>query len=312
MNEKLPLLQKAIAQLKGKEATSLADELTQLVETLFTQIEKKRTKEITETEKQIDTFLKEHEEIISIGDRQAELRWLKTSITWTETEKAESNRRSRLRGKQETEEEEDSDISSDTEEKTSRRERPRAKALWVSLLVGWVIYAYNTSQGKNTPQARTPEPIASWVDYEQASLEQKRNLCYTYLQQIWFSKILAAWIIGNIEQESGFDTKAVGDNWAAHGFCQWRDGRRVDLQNFYASSTGKWRPITDYTLQLDFIKYELESKESEAYGYFKKATTPTEAARLFSKYYERPWTPHNENRIASANKILAQDTRNIA
>lgn len=327
MNEKLPLLHQTIAHLE-KQQSPLAWELNTLVQELLVRLKKKQDAEVTETKEKITAFLKDHETDDILTSWATDLEELNAEIheSWTATwtKKKKSSRRSTFWGGRGEEDEKVVDTpetpapEEDDAEDLSRRERPRAKVLWLWALIGAGIYAFKNWKGV-APHTNTLQPIASSSvesasseAYEKASPDMKRGYCFHYLQQIWFSNILAAWIVGNIEQESWFDTKAIGDNWAAHCLCQRRDGRREDLQNFCASTLGKWRSIYDYTLQLDFIKFELEGKERDAYTYLIKAKTAAEAAKIFVQKYERAGTPHEEKRIAYANKALEQDMRNIA
>ncbi|MFE4457194.1 phage tail tip lysozyme [Nocardia tengchongensis] len=94
----------------------------------------------------------------------------------------------------------------------------------------------------------------------------------------------AAGILGNMNQESAFDTGAVGDGGAAYGLCQWRDGRRAGLEQF-AAARGK--PVSDWEVQVDYMMSELGSGESQAWAHLQSAGTPEAAAAAFDRYYER-------------------------
>lgn len=271
MNEKLPLLHQAIQELKNKQATEhLANELTTLVEKLSAQLEKKELAAVQTTEEKITKFLAEHEKEITIGDWQTELATLKWTIQPKNNKP--SSRWSRLRG---TDNKATSTEEEAPEEKIPRRERRGKKLAWRGAAIWWILlvlkWRTKTQLHPTTMKPRASDisplqksvqdhPKHTWVAYEQASLEQKRTMCYQYLQQIWFSKILAAWIVGNIQQESKFDTKAIGDNGTSYWSCQrhndpknTKNRRRTNLKNYHRTY-GAWRPISDYTLQLDFIK----------------------------------------------------------
>ncbi|MFE2961050.1 phage tail tip lysozyme [Nocardia tengchongensis] len=94
----------------------------------------------------------------------------------------------------------------------------------------------------------------------------------------------AAGILGNISQESGFDTGAIGDHGSAFGLCQWRLGRRAGLEQF-AAARGK--SVTDWEVQVDYMMAELGSDQSDAWSHLRSAKTPRNAAEVFDQYFER-------------------------
>ena len=67
-------------------------------------------------------------------------------------------------------------------------------------------------------------------------------------------------LMGNMKQESNFSPGANNEGEGAYGLLQWRQDRRVNLENF-ARAQGK--PVNDLNTQLDFIRYE-QTKGSEA------------------------------------------------
>jgi len=119
-----------------------------------------------------------------------------------------------------------------------------------------------------------------------------------YFVKRGFSPQQAAGIAGNLYQESTLNPTIVGDNGTAFGLAQWRGSRLTELQR----SIPNWKTIDG---QLDFIWKELNSTEKRTLGLLKTATTPEDAAVIFSKHYERPGIPHNEKRMGYAKNILA-------
>jgi hypothetical protein len=118
----------------------------------------------------------------------------------------------------------------------------------------------------------------------------------------------AAGIVGNMQVESGFKTTAYNSGEGAIGLCQWRGGRRQNLERF-AAAQGK--SVTDWKVQVDFMMAELRSNESGAYGYLRGAQTPAAAAAAFDQYYERSSGAARGQRIAYANSI-ASAMRNVS
>ncbi len=120
-----------------------------------------------------------------------------------------------------------------------------------------------------------------------------------------FSPEQAAGIAGNLMQESSLNPNAInkeGGGQGAHGIAQWRGDRWTGLQEF-AKSRGT-SPYDLYT-QLEYIMHELNTREKKALDLLKKSTTAEEAARNFSKAYERAGAgAHDEKRVAYANQAL--------
>lgn len=131
-----------------------------------------------------------------------------------------------------------------------------------------------------------------------------------------FSEIAVAGLMGNIHQESGGFNPAIVENGGSGegiGLIQWSYGRRTQLEN-YAIAMGKhW---TDVDVQLDFLLMEMTPGGSQyasfqfipasSYEQWKNASSPEEAARIFSEAFERPGTPMMENRIHWANVYYEQ------
>ena len=124
-----------------------------------------------------------------------------------------------------------------------------------------------------------------------------------FLEGAGFTREQAAGIIGNLIVESGgeINPEAVGDNGNAFGIAQW-NGPRMRAFKQWASANNK--PEDSIETQLEYLVLELNSTESRAKFELQKATTAEEAALIFSKWFERPGVPHNERRVAAANKIF--------
>lgn len=131
-----------------------------------------------------------------------------------------------------------------------------------------------------------------------------------------FSEIAVAGLMGNIHQESGGFNPAIVENGGSGegiGLIQWSYGRRTQLENYAAAMGKHW---TDVDVQLDFLLMELTPGGSQyanfqfipssAYDQWTNATSPEEAARIFSEAFERPGTPMMENRIHWANVYYEQ------
>lgn len=167
-----------------------------------------------------------------------------------------------------------------------------------------------------------------------ALLERFRNNSFTNVsgfvgdtiqEKIWwalldegYSKESAAGVLGNIEQESHFNTSAVeAGSKAGFGLCQWTGGRRTQIEN-YAAFKGK--DLSDENMQIEFMLGEMtpgggaEGYASDqflsGYGYtradWESATTPEDAAIAFCWTFERPGVPMMENRTTAARKYYEE------
>jgi hypothetical protein len=96
------------------------------------------------------------------------------------------------------------------------------------------------------------------------------------------SKIAAAGVVGNLQQESGLDPSAPGG-----GLAQWQAPRGP----------------SDWSLsgQLTYLVNDLRSNYSGLLAQMNRASSPAQAATMFSDQYERPGTPMLQNRINYAN-----------
>lgn len=107
-------------------------------------------------------------------------------------------------------------------------------------------------------------------------------------------------ILGNLQTESNFNTKAYNSGEGAIGIAQWLGGRRTNLERF-AADQGK--PVTDWKVQADFLLHELKGSESNAYSKIAATQTPSEAAYAFDKYFERSSGAARGQRMANAENI---------
>ena len=131
---------------------------------------------------------------------------------------------------------------------------------------------------------------------------------FNYLHSTMGLNIAAACgIMANMERESHFNPKAVGDSGTSYGICQWHATRKTSMINWCEEND-----LDHETLQaqLKFMKYEMESG---AYGtaYNNVRNVPNtkagarKAAYYWCVYYEKP---ANTESTAQSRGILAKDT----
>ena len=98
------------------------------------------------------------------------------------------------------------------------------------------------------------------------------------------------WIDGilmNAGDESSFNPNAVGDNGNAYGLWQHNGPRKAALQK-YAADNGQDPNNIDPETQADFLDYELNGPEREAFEALKTTKNKGEAADVILRKYERP------------------------
>lgn len=112
--------------------------------------------------------------------------------------------------------------------------------------------------------------------------EQRAKYLMGKLQSdLHLTKEQAAGIAGNIQIESSFDTRAVGDGGKALGIAQWHPDRRIglDIKNM------------SFEQQVDHLIKELQTEKTwigyDGLNKLKRAKTPEKAAEIIDKYFER-------------------------
>ena len=127
---------------------------------------------------------------------------------------------------------------------------------------------------------------------------------YGRLVQKGLTPAQACGVLGNMKQESCFQTDALGfDGTGSLGLCQWLGPRKAGLIAF-AKRTN--RAPTDWTAQVDWLFIELGTTETRAYHHLLLARTAKEAAVAFSTHFERPAAKYanNINRTLWAERFL--------
>ena len=113
---------------------------------------------------------------------------------------------------------------------------------------------------------------------------------WNYLvNDLGFTAIQAAGIMGNVEQESRFNPTIVNPQSGAYGLIQWYAGRLTGLEN-YAAEQGKDK--SDVVIQLEYMKIELEGAYRETvYEPIKATDDMAEALRIWLERFEVPCIP---------------------
>lgn len=151
---------------------------------------------------------------------------------------------------------------------------------------------------------------------------------WNFLKQEGFTDEQAAGIMGNIEQESGYNPDLTESNGVGYGIIQWSYGRRDALE---AAAATKGVPVSDLGFQLGFFKQEASqppiimlhedgstvtvvSSTDNVWDALKRqtATNVESAAKYFHDTFERSGdygTPNGiQNRINYAKKAYEKFT----
>lgn len=132
------------------------------------------------------------------------------------------------------------------------------------------------------------------------------RVVYNRLRSNGLTHNQACGVLGNIQQESNFETAVLGfDKTGSYGLCQWLGSRKAHLIRYAAQHDSN---PANQLLQTDFIAEEFRTTETRARDKLKATTTVREAALAFSKYYERPSKryAHNEKRVAYAERFARE------
>ena len=144
---------------------------------------------------------------------------------------------------------------------------------------------------------------------------------WVFLINKGFSKAATAGIMGNWEQESGYEPTADegGEGGATgaggYGIAQWTGGRRETL---FAMATAKSVDVSDLQFQLEHFYWEItegdEANSFSTYGglsggldEFKGFTDPIAACLSFEESYERAGTPVMGARYEYAQAVFEWD-----
>ena len=110
-----------------------------------------------------------------------------------------------------------------------------------------------------------------------------------YIQQklmsMGFTASAAAGVVGNLVQESGLRTDAIGDNGTSGGLAQWHNERLDALKRFAAARGKEW---TDLDTQIEFLAEEMRTSYADTYAKMQSAELPEIAGQIMTDEYEKP------------------------
>lgn len=139
--------------------------------------------------------------------------------------------------------------------------------------------------------------------YGMGDYKDNMKTIYDYLTKKGLGTVAACAVIGNIGQESTFQTDAVSyDGNNSYGICQWTFERKTALHDF-AKSKGK--PVSDLGVQLDYLWHEFETTEAQAIADTIASEDDLDTAtEVFCKSFERAGKPEMQNRLKFAHEAF--------
>jgi hypothetical protein len=130
---------------------------------------------------------------------------------------------------------------------------------------------------------------------------------FDFFVKTW-TKEQSAGLVANIEAESNFNYRAVGDGGTAFGLCQWHPDRQRNFQRQF----GKNMRDSSFDEQLQFVNFELrQGTERHAGNLLSQAQTAQDAGEEVCSQYERPEDPdgnvrrHRGERAEELLRVLA-------
>jgi phage pi2 protein 07 len=138
---------------------------------------------------------------------------------------------------------------------------------------------------------------SSSSNYNYASGGSTQAQIWNFLKGKGLSDSAIAGIMGNLQQESGFNTSARNPNGAT-GLAQWMGGRLSNLK-----SQANWSSLDT---QLNFLWSEWAPMMSKYGASAFNSLNPSQAAYIFEKLFERSGGDANAKRQSFANQIYSQ------
>jgi hypothetical protein len=134
----------------------------------------------------------------------------------------------------------------------------------------------------NNPLAR----FGNWIGGSVYDRTHRAQNVMSYFRSQGWTRAQAAGIAANIQTESGFNPRAVGDRGAAYGIGQWHADRQGAFNTWALRNKLPGLRQADLLEQLQFYNYEL--RRSPAGKKLAGATNAYDAGAAVSLYDERP------------------------
>ena len=122
------------------------------------------------------------------------------------------------------------------------------------------------------------------IDMSAPNGKSKRDRAVQYFMSQGWTREQAIGIAANLQHESNFDDRALGDSGKAYGIAQWHPDRQREFKRVFDKDIRD----SSFEEQLAFVQHELTTTEQAAGKRLRAAKTAREAGAAVSRYYERP------------------------
>lgn len=164
------------------------------------------------------------------------------------------------------------------------------------ILTGAVATLAGAAVALTTVTTASAAPRTDWGTSPNAStvvasiVRSNEKAAFDYFVNHGMTKVRAAGIIGNLDQESGVDPTIhqIGGG-PGRGIAQWSVGGRWDTyanDNVVAFAKKEGKSATSLSAQLDFVWYELHTYSYYGFAQLHAATTINAAVIAFQDHYE--------------------------
>ena len=141
-------------------------------------------------------------------------------------------------------------------------------------------------------------------------MSTNKSIIRDYLNEKGFSELAIAGIMGNIQQESNFETTATNSSSGAYGLFQWLGSRKTGLENYAKNNNSD---VSDIHTQLDYFWYELQTTESATLKAMnKKYLTAGKYAEVFESTFERSGGSAIAERKSYAEQIWLENASGVS
>lgn len=123
------------------------------------------------------------------------------------------------------------------------------------------------------------------ADADKNATGERAKYIQQKLMSMGFTASAAAGVVGNLVQESGLRTDAIGDNGTSGGLAQWHNERLDALKRFAAARGKEW---TDLDTQIEFLAEEMRTSYADTYAKMQSAELPEIAGKIMTDEYEIP------------------------
>ncbi len=113
---------------------------------------------------------------------------------------------------------------------------------------------------------------------------------YNYIRNtMGLNEAAACGMLANIQNESGFNPTAEGDNYTSYGICQWHASRKESLKNYCSKNSLDYRTLDG---QLKYLEYELKNSFAGVWNHLRTTENTADGAydagAYWCAYFEKP------------------------